>query len=370
MSGSTVRRPQLDDGVRRWWADELGPWGDLLTVVLAPLAWIFSAGSRLRNWTFDRGFRRVDEARIPVISIGNLSVGGTGKTPFSAWCTRQLSESGALPALVTRGYGQDEVALHRRWQPDIPVFVAARRIEGVRAATEAGRDCAVVDDGFQHRQLARGLDVVLVAAEQGLQGRRLPRGPFREGPSALGRADVVVVTRKSAAAERAVAVAGHVASWAPNAVVGRIALRGGAWVELDLQTPAKGPPADASVVVLASVANPLSVRELAAARLGRDPHDVALLTFPDHHEYAESDQRAIEQAAADRWIVTTEKDAVKLGSLIGRPVADRVRVLRLELEWEAGEVEVRRALLRAGLRAGLARSPAESRRHPLNESSP
>lgn len=360
MSRSAPRHPDPEGWVRRWWSGAFGLRGRLLSGALAPLSWVFAGLSGARNAAFDRGLRRPDDAPIPVVSIGNLSVGGTGKTPISAWCTSELVQQGAHPALVTRGYGRDEVELHRRWHPAVPVFVAPVRLEGVRAAADAGCDCAVVDDGFQHRRLARDLDIVLVAAEQGMSGPRLPCGPFREGPVALGRAHVVVVTRKTATVEQARDLARRVGGWAPQAVVGRIALSAASWVELDLATPSVGPPREAAVLVLASVANPESVRDLAALHLGRAADELDLLTFRDHHEYSEVDGRRIEALAGERWLVTTEKDAVKLDSLLSGPLALRTRVLRLGVEWEQGEAAVREAL-RAALRRLSADGP---RRHP------
>src|SRR5690606_37512688 len=190
--------PGLREWVPRWWRGEAGWVGRGASAALWPAEQLFRGIVAARNRAFDSGLLRSERAPIPVISVGNLGVGGAGKTPFAAWVAGRLHEYGRRPAIVLRGYGADEILVHRELNPDVPVHAARARIEGVREAAARGSDVVILDDGFQHRAIQRDLDVVLLTAD-GWTGevRLLPRGPWREDLGALRRADLVVVTRKA-----------------------------------------------------------------------------------------------------------------------------------------------------------------------------
>ena len=185
-------------------------------MALTPLAALFRCGSMLRNALYDRDiFARVQGA-IPVISVGNLTVGGTGKTPVSAWIAGDLLRRGATPAIVTRGYGGDESLVHAILNPGVPVIVATDRVAGVAAAAAGGATVAVLDDAFQHRRLRRAVDLVLLSAEDfGDAQRPLPAGPWREPLGALARASAAIVTRKVAADGAVAAVVRAIQGVAP-----------------------------------------------------------------------------------------------------------------------------------------------------------
>ena len=314
---------------RTAWHDE-GAAGAALRTALLPASALFRLGSRAHHRLYDGGVRAAARAPLPVISVGNLRVGGAGKTPLAAWVVDRLLERGRRPALLHGGYGSDEPALHRRWHPDVPVFVGRARIESAREAAAAGRDVAVLDDGFQHRRLARDLDIVLLAAEHGADRMHLlPRGPWREPLAALRRAGVVVVTRKTASREEADALVAKVRDIMERRAV-HASIRPAGW-----RTLAGAPiAAPAEAVAVASIAEPASFhRTLESAGTA-----LALrLDFPDHHEYSAADIEAIVRAAGARPIATTAKDAVKLGALEDR--AD-VRVLEQEVVIEEGEAEL------------------------------
>ena len=302
-----------------------------LRTALLPASALFRAASRAHHKLYDSGLRGAARAAIPVVSVGNLRVGGAGKTPFTAWVVDQLLALGRAPAVLHGGYGSDEPQLHRRWHPDVPVLVGRERSESVRAAAAQGCDVAVLDDGFQHRRLARDLDIVLLAAEHGADRiRLLPRGPWREPLAALRRAGVVVVTRKTATRERADAVVAQV-----RGVMERRALH--AWIQPAGWTTLDGQPASeprGAVLALSSTAEPASFQrtltDLGLSLAGR-------LAFPDHHDYTDADLTAIERAASGTTVVTTTKDAVKLGALRGRI---DVRVLEQRVIIEEGETEL------------------------------
>jgi tetraacyldisaccharide 4'-kinase len=300
--------------VGRWWTGRGGVPGAVLSAVLAPAEAAFRVVSGARNTAFDRGWKRAERAPVPVVSVGNLSVGGAGKTPFSAWLAGRLVERGWSPAIVLRGYGADEVLVHRELNPDVPVFAAARRIEAARQAAAAGCDVVVLDDGFQHRALARDLDIVLVSAE-GWRGRPrvLPRGPWREGPGALRRAGVIVVTRKSASPEQAAKVSDEVQRHAPDVP---IVLADLAPTEL---SPLQGGEAlplgclrGRRIVAVAALADP----EPFFAHLRAEGAEVEAVSFADHHEFTADEAGVIGGRAGNRPLMMTRKDAVKLRPLL------------------------------------------------------
>ena len=319
---------RLEPGVRRWWAGSLGWRGAVLDVVTAPLAWGYAATVGLRNRGFDKkGGTRVEGMRV--LSVGNLAVGGTGKTPLAAWVARRAAEQGGGVAVVARGYGRDEVLLHRRWNPDLPMVADPDRVAGVRAAKAQGAGVVVLDDGFQHRRLARDLDLVLLAAEDPFPARMLPRGPFREPASALARAHAVVVTRRTATAGEAHALARRVASEHGHLTLAVVALMPGPWQ--DLAGQAADPP-EGPTLCAAAVARPEAFAAQVAAASG---NPTELVSFADHHEYTAADAQALRGQAGTRTLVVTEKDAVKLmdhAALLGP-----VRVLTQTLQWQEGE---------------------------------
>ncbi|MEQ9570050.1 MAG: tetraacyldisaccharide 4'-kinase [Longimicrobiales bacterium] len=323
----------LEGWVRRWWRGEAGWGGRIASVTFWPAERLFRWAAAARNLAYDHDVLPVTMPSVPVLSVGNLTVGGTGKTPVVRWFVGALQQGGAAPGVVARGYGRDEILLHRRWYPRTPVAAHPDRVRALDAAVGAGADVVVLDDGFQHRRLGRTRDVVLLAAEPPFPGRRLPRGPYREGPDALGRADLVVVTRKTASPEAAAAVAGAVRRRHPGVPVARAALLPGPWRGVD-GGPAPAPEGPAEVIT--AVAEPEGVRALAARTLGRPEEAVELTAFPDHHEFTEGEAR--EMARRGTALVVTEKDAVKLAQgPVAAALGDRrVHVLTLDLAWEEG----------------------------------
>lgn len=329
--------------MQRWWAGEAGASGRAADVVLAPAEAAFRAGVRLRNGAFDRGWMRSERVGIPVISVGNVAVGGAGKTPVSAWIARRLAEWERLPAIALRGYGEDEIQVHRELNPAIPVFRGARRVDAAREAQAAGRNVVVLDDAFQHRGLARNLDLVLIATESwDAHPRVLPRGPWREGVDALARADLLVITRKSAPASRSVEVEAELGRLLPRMPVARIALRptelvplhGGAAMNVSAL-------AGKRVLAVAALATPGPfVEHLRAAGA-----EVEAALYPDHHEFSADEAASLRQRCADRWMVMTHKDAVKLRALL--PADAPAFVLHQRVETEGGADLLDAALRRA-----------------------
>jgi tetraacyldisaccharide 4'-kinase len=330
---------------RRWWSGAYGWGGSVLSAALLPASGAWRLVTAVRNWRFDRrGGERVAGARI--VSVGNLAVGGTGKTPFASWVARTLAESGGRrPAIVLRGYGMDEVLLHAAWTPEIPVVARADRVQGAREAAAAGATAIVLDDGFQHRRLGRDLDLVLLSVEDPWPPRVLPLGPYREPAASLARADAIVLTRRSAPLEEArrrSSMVESVPGVRPGVVLGCVSIVNEAIVPLTegvLRERAgrhgHGPELT-DVLAVTAIARPEPFREAVARLTGGS---VDLMAFADHHPFSAGDARAARRRAGTRPLVVTEKDAVKLEAFAEE--LGEAWVLRQRLSWDWGEQEVR-----------------------------
>jgi tetraacyldisaccharide 4'-kinase len=285
---------------------------------------------RLRNRSYDRP-SAVKRASIPVLSVGNLTVGGTGKTPLVAWLARRLQEIGRQPAIVSRGYGGragrgplivsggsgprcpvvecgDEPYMLARSLNGTIVVVGSDRPAGADAAAAAGADVVLLDDGFQHRRLFRDMDIVLLDRDAPFgNGRLLPGGALREPLDALGRADVIVVTRCEADDPLGEVEKG-VRRHNSDAPILRAGHRGVGFV--DQSGLAAAPPSRAAA--FCGIGNPARFRhDLEASGI----EVVEFRTYRDHHRYTPADIASLERLAGDRGcdLVTTEKDLVRLG---------------------------------------------------------
>ncbi|MEO6526019.1 MAG: tetraacyldisaccharide 4'-kinase [Gemmatimonadaceae bacterium] len=304
-----------------WYDDSVG--ARIARSALSAPALVYATVVRLRSAMYDRGVLRTHAPSIPVLSLGNLTVGGTGKTPVAAWAAARLREAGARPALVLRGYGGDEPLVHAALNPSVPVVVNADRVAGVRQARASGADCVVLDDGFQHRRLGRTVDWVLVAAEQFAAGRRmLPAGPLREPLTAVSRAQVVIVTRKSASSDAAIAIANELHSMAPLAamVICHLAATGlvnGVDGSVDTLARLSG----ARVVAVAAIGAPDA---FFAQLRSAGTSELRTVVLRDHHHFTPRDvERLVRDARGMDGVVCTLKDAVKLAPLwsdVGAPL--------------------------------------------------
>jgi tetraacyldisaccharide 4'-kinase len=286
---------------------------------------LYDSLTRARNAAYDRGWKRVGRLDVPVVSVGNLTVGGTGKTPAVIWLARELLRRGRTPGILSRGFRRgteqlnDEGRLIAREVPDALQEQDPDRLRGGRELVERGAQVVILDDGFQHRRLARDLDLVLVDATRPfglpLGGERepprlcLPRGLLRERPAGLRRANAAIVTRADqvsvATLERLTDDLHAIAPAVPLARAAHrpVRLRGiGGERPLDWL---RGRP----VRLVCGLANPEAfagtVRSLGAVI-------VALHAFGDHHPFAPSDLTDL--AREGETLLVTAKDAVKLTS--------------------------------------------------------
>lgn len=299
-------------------------WGTTRTAragraALRPLELVYRGAVSLRGALYDTGVLPSRVPALPTVSVGNIAIGGTGKTPISAWLAAQLLERGAHPAIVLRGYGGDEPRVHARLNPEVPVVVAPDRLEGIARAAASGADTAVLDDAFQHRRARRTVDIVLVSAERWTRTPRLlPAGPWRESVRALERASMVLITRKSASGADADVVARDLDRLLPNIPHGIVHL---ALAELHQVDGNVVRPLDAlageRVLAISAIGEPMAFLHQLRERGSRGSRGrVRAWTMPDHHPFTPaSAARIAASLEPGELAVCTLKDAVKLGPL-------------------------------------------------------
>lgn len=335
--------------------------GAAAALALRPLSAAFGVGVGLRGLGYRLGVLRAQRAPVPVVSVGNLAVGGTGKTPVTLWVAAGMQARGWRPAIVSRGYGGSArgvtVVSHGAGPlvgPEIAgdepvmlargfagaVLVAARRLAGAQAAAALGCDCVVLDDGFQHRALARDFDLVLLDHRR---GPLLPAGPLREPLAALARADAVLLVARDEQEPPPLppgfTLPVHRARLEARGVVESI---GGRW-----RVDPMGRLAGRRVIAVTGIARP----EGFYALLRRwDTVIEEVFEYPDHHRYTPDQWQRIARRGHDvDLIVTTEKDLVKLETFpfaTGKLVALRIApdVERGDALLDAIAARARRAL--------------------------
>jgi len=337
--------------MRASWIDrkDEGLWRRIFLSPLSIAAWGYGATAHLHREMYERGWR--ERRRLPcrVVSVGNLTVGGAGKTPTSAWLASRLAARGYMTVIASRGYGRksrelvsvvsdgtrihagpgergDEPLLLAAHSPGVPVLVGPDRgVVGLRAVSSFGAQVLVLDDGFQHHRLARDLEILVFDGARGWgNGHLLPRGPLREGKALASRADAIgVVDGPLPSAD-----ASELERLAPAAHSFRARRKP---IELRrIQGDGSVPPEVLSgmkVGLLAGIANPDSLRR-SLGELGAEV--VSERIFADHYRYRARDLRGLKEEA-EIWI-TTEKDAVKILPSWLRGLDLRVLTIRLEVE--------------------------------------
>jgi tetraacyldisaccharide 4'-kinase len=315
--------------------------------VLRTLEIPYTAAVSVRNWRFDTGSAKANSAGVPVISVGNITLGGTGKTPTVEWLGLWFAKRGVRVGLVSRGYGSqsgqpnDEALELAQKLPGVPHVLDPDRVRGARRAIdEFGCQLVLLDDAFQHRRLARDFDIVLIDALEPFGfGHVFPRGTLREPLSGWSRADALVLTRAELVDEpRRAEIRGRALAIAPRAI----------WLEAThaprvLRT-ARGDeqPLDSvkgnRVAAFCGIGNPDGFRH---ALVGCGYDLVGMRTFADHFAYPPHD---LDQLA--RWVgeldvaaaLCTHKDLVKIGD---RWTSDtQLLALSSRLEIRAGESEL------------------------------
>ena len=306
-----------------------------------------------RNRAFDRGRRSVFRAAVPVVSVGNLTLGGTGKTPCVEWLARYFRTREVRVALLSRGYGSsggrnDEAMVLEENLPDVPHLQGADRAAlAAVAVEELEAELLVLDDGFQHRRLHRDLDVVLIDATcPPTRDYLFPRGTLREPASSLRRAGAIVLTRCDQVPPAEVdALRAWLAERWPQIPVATTCHRPTELVGIDGASAPVESLAGAVVGGFCGIGNPMGFRRTLES-LGATIADFH--AFPDHHAYTRNDVEALtrwaETRPKDAAIATTQKDWVKLrvADLAGR----QLWAVRIGLHFRDGEEAFAAALER------------------------
>jgi len=303
---------------------------------------LFTGLACVRRYLYDAGWWPASHLTVPVISVGNITTGGTGKTPFVAYLARSLQQAGRRPGILSRGYRapkaqgarqapreSDEALLLAELLPDVPHITNPDRIAGGYQLEELGVDLVVLDDGFQHRRLARDLDLVLVDATRpwGLEGgpeALLPRGLLREPRSSLARAHAIVLTRVDAVSASALA---ELHSELDRSVpgVGRIeTIHEPVGLRRGEQRLAPGALAGREVDLVSGLGHP-DAFERSVEALGMRVREHR--RFPDHHDYSAEELTGLGQGGAP--VITSAKDLVKLRTVVG---ADGPELWSLDVE--------------------------------------
>ncbi len=326
----------------------LSPW-----ILFKPLGWGGAAIVWLRRALYDHGIYASEEAPLPVISVGNLTTGGTNKTPFVEYIAGYFCDIGLKPGIITRGYGGktpapvvmvdgnvprsivgDEPLLLSRHLPGVPIAVSRDRVADVKALLNYapapdgrvqgdsrpsfGRavDVVIADDAFQHRRLARELDIVLLDPICPFgNGSPLPSGILRELPSSLSRAHIVVITKADQATpEQLESLTEKISRWVPRDKVFYSRLGEPKWYEWDGKnlTLRKTPVSALPAVLFSAIGSPRSFSDTVAQGGVRILHEIS---FKDHHHYRVADLKAIEETAKKvraSALCCTEKDIYNL----------------------------------------------------------
>ena len=344
----------------------------LLIGLLTPLSYIYAVVIKTRGWLYDCGFLKQKRLPCGVISVGNIVVGGTGKTPAVIWIAKYLQNEGFQAGVLLRGYGRedrdstlivsngkqiltsltesgDEAGMIARKLPGVPVVVGRDRYTaGLQAIQLWGHTegVLILDDGFQRRQLARDLDILTIDSTQSFgTGKLLPAGPLREPKTALKRTDVLLLTRTDLAAasinfeqfglEKQVFQTYH----QPTRLY---QLSTGEECALDLLE-------GQYLLAVCGIGNP----EAFAGTLRQlEPKAVELLAFPDHHPYSLADLNDISTKARNigvNIVVTTEKDSQKLEAFAATtefslPESVQFYVLEIELKITTDPEELNKRL--------------------------
>jgi tetraacyldisaccharide 4'-kinase len=309
-----------------------------LAIALWPLSFLYGLAMRFRAWLYNKGWLKQEKLNRPVISVGNITVGGTGKTPMVIWLAERLLGEGKRVAILSRGYRgaagtSDEIELMRQRLHGRALFgVGADRYAEGRRLESVGVDVFILDDGFQHLRLAREMDIVLIDSTRPLQDESiLPGGRLREPLSSLNRAHAVVLTRTEQSQVTTAAVQKIPASTIYPAATKLLGFRRlGAVNSLEpLRACIPGPH-----FAFCGIGNPGAF----FANLERWGIELAgRRIFRDHHRYSNDEIAELERAAdaaGATALITTEKDAHNVGQALSHRLPIEIAVVALEIRDE------------------------------------
>ena len=325
----------------RWLWTSTRPDARLARLALLPASGLWRGAMAARGLAYRRGWLQVRDLPLPSVAIGNLTVGGSGKTPIAIWIARYYVRRGLTPGILLRGYGNDETLVHQQSVPGAVVVADPDRAAGAERALANGAQVLVLDDAYQRLDVRRDLNIAVMSAETTRAVRwPLPAGPWREGWRALDRADAVIVTRKRATLDAALSL---VRELGPR-VAGPIAIAHLGLRRLEGLVSGRPTPAEAlagrRVVAASGIADP----DAFVAQVKATGAAVQVATWKDHYDYRDEDVAWLAHAARRaEYVVVTEKDAVKLRDR-WPAAAPEPLVAVLDPEWEEGGDEIAAAL--------------------------
>ncbi|MDR1268961.1 MAG: tetraacyldisaccharide 4'-kinase [Planctomycetaceae bacterium] len=312
----------------------------------------FSA-TQLRNFLYNSGVFPTHQFPIPIISVGNLTLGGTGKSPLVAWLGRFFLEQGIRPGIISRGYGQSANGVNDEFLelafrlPSVPHRINRNRIAAAQDFLDSGNvDLLILDDAFQHRRIARNLDIVLLDALEPFGYEHIfPRGTLRESVTALQRADVVFLSRADLIEETQRRII-HDRVWklAPDILWGEIvhepqSLAAVSETKTEIEISAiRGK----QVLAFCGIGNPNAFRQTLES-CGAEV--VELIPFPDHHQFNTEDIDHLEKTARRKnvdLILCTMKDFVKIKPLVSGTVP--IQAVLINIRFLSGEETFRKLL--------------------------
>lgn len=340
---------RYDAGMDQQWAMDIwsgrrrGAGAAALRAALGAAGVGYGGVMRLRRWAYRRGVLGSRQASVPVISVGNITAGGTGKTPMVAWVVGQLAAMGRRPGILTRGYKavdgrSDEAQLLERLC-QTPVVVNPDRRAGADQAVAQGCDVLVMDDGFQHRRLRRDLDIVLIDATNPFGfGRCLPGGLLREPLRALREAHVLLITRADRCESAGLAdLEDRLRRLSPGALLGRATHRPVAVIDETGRRLGLDVLAGRKLAAFCGIGNP---QQFFDTLVGLNARVACRKAFDDHAAYdAQTLNRLCRRPCMceAEVFITTQKDYVKLPpEALDRPVWQ----LAVEMDVTAGQAEL------------------------------
>lgn len=334
----------MDAFLQRVWYERRAPWFSLL---MTPLSWLFTLVVALRRAAYRNGWLKSFRVTRPVLVVGNITVGGTGKTPLTIWLAEQLRAKGMQVGIVLRGYGGRSSHWPRDVSPETPweevgdeaVLLAQRtgalvvagpdRVAAAQRAIERGANVVLCDDGLQHYRLARDVEIAVMDERRGLGNRRLlPAGPLREPAGRLAQVDLKVVTRRSGKAEAT--------SPLPDAVVATPVLGDAISIVTGERRPLQS-FIGSRVHAVAGIGHPQAFFDaLSALGLTVEPHPL-----PDHARLTPADISFGDGAA----VLMTEKDAVKCRASTDQPALRMCWAVRMDAAMSAADTQTVARLL-------------------------
>ena len=312
--------------------------------LLIPFSFIYLLLVSIRNIFYRLGIFREHSLGVALISVGNITWGGTGKTPAVLFIAEALLAKGRKVAILTRGYGGDEQGLFSRLAPNVPVLTGKDRVKrSEEAIVKHSADTLLLDDGFQYRRLKRELDIVLIDATDPFgNGFLIPAGSMREGLSGLKRADIFLITRVDLAQDHKTleTLEKRLKTINPHAIIVMSIHQPGNFYKLSNdQLVDAGMLRDKDIALVSAIGNPRSFQEtIRNLGLRVKRHFI----FRDHHWYTEKDLKKIEAYCKKNnidTIVTTEKDAVRLRGTRDEGRGTNILVLTIKLEITENEQE-------------------------------